>query len=83
MNKIDVKALTIALGSSWGFMVLVTGWAAMLGFAVRFVELMGTVYIGYEATLMGSLIGAAWGFLDGAIGGLIIALVYNAVAKKN
>lgn len=83
MDKMNVKALTIALGSTWGLMVLLAGWAAMLGIAVRFVEIMGSVYIGYEATLLGSLIGAAWAFLDGAIGGLVIALIYNAIAKKN
>lgn len=29
------------------------------------------------------IIGAIWGFFDGAIGGAIIAFVYDAVAKKN
>jgi hypothetical protein len=33
--------------------------------------------------LVGGIIGAIWGFVDGAIAGAIIAWVYNAVASKS
>jgi len=82
MEKLNVKALAIALGATWGLCMLFIGFASMFGFAVKFVEAMGSGYIGFEPTFIGSIIGAAWGFFDGAFGGAIIALIYNAVAKK-
>ena len=83
MNRLNVKALAIAVGSAWSLCMLFAGWAAIFGWSVKFVEIMGSVYIGYEATFVGGIIGALWGFLDGAVGGLIIALIYNAIAKQN
>jgi hypothetical protein len=83
MNRLNVKALAIAVGSAWALCMLFAGWAAIFGWSVKFVEIMGSVYIGYEATFVGGIIGALWGFLDGAVGGLIIALIYNAIAKQN
>ncbi len=82
MEKLNVKAMTIAGGAAWAFCILFAGWAAIFGWATKFVEVMNSVYIGYEPTLIGGIIGALWGFLDGAIVGFIIAVVYNAVIKK-
>ncbi|MFV1998097.1 MAG: bacteriophage holin [Acidiferrobacterales bacterium] len=82
MNKIDAKALAIALGSAWGLMLLFVGWAAMFGWSTKFVEIMASTYIGFEPSFLGGIIGGIWGFVDGAIGGFIIAIIYNAVAKK-
>lgn len=53
----------------------------MFGWGSGFVEVMSSMYIGYEASLVGGLIGAAWGFVDGAIAGLLISLLYNFFSK--
>jgi len=82
MNKLNVKALTIALGSAWALCMLLAGWAAMFGWSVKFVEVMGSAYIGFEPSFLGGIIGAFWGFVDGAVGGFVIAVIYNAIAKK-
>ncbi|MGB2768459.1 MAG: bacteriophage holin [Candidatus Zixiibacteriota bacterium] len=82
MEKLNVKALTVSLGATWGFFVLCLGWVAGFGWGTRVVEVMSSVYIGYAPCFVGGLIGALWGFLDGAVGGLIIALVYNAIARR-
>lgn len=82
MEKLNVKALALALGVTWSLFVLCIGWAAGLGWGTRLVEVMSSVYIGYAPCFVGGIIGALWGFFDGAVGGLIIALVYNAVARK-
>ncbi|VAW59829.1 hypothetical protein MNBD_GAMMA11-108 [hydrothermal vent metagenome] len=81
MHKLNVKGLAIALGSAWGFCMLFAGWASIYGWAIEFVDIMGSVYIGYEATFIGAIIGAIWGFVDGATGGLMIAVIYNVVSK--
>jgi len=35
-----------------------------------------------SATFFGAIIGAIWGFIDGLLGGVVIAWVYNKVAQK-
>ena len=61
MNKLNVKALAIALGSAWAFCMLFAGWASIFGWSVKFVEIMGSVYIGFGPTFLGGIIGAIWG----------------------
>ncbi len=82
MEKLNVKGLAIGLGVAWSFCMLFIGWASIFGWSANIVEVMSSVYIGFKPTFLGGIIGAAWGFVDGAIGGLIIAIIYNAVAKK-
>lgn len=79
---LNVKALALALGLSWSFLILFTGWVSMFGWGTRFVEVMSSLYIGFAPTFFGGVIGAMWAFIDGAIGGAIVALVYNRVVRK-
>jgi hypothetical protein len=81
MGKLSVKGLSISLGIAWAAAVLFIGWVAIFGWGTKCVEVLSSLYIGYAPTLLGGIIGAAWGFVDGAIGGLIIALVYNAIVR--
>jgi hypothetical protein len=81
MAKLSVKGLTISLGVAWAVFVLFIGWAAIFGWGTKCVEVLSSLYIGYAPTFIGGIIGAVWGFIDGAIGGLIIALVYNAMVR--
>ncbi len=81
MHKLNVKGLTLALGISWSACVLFAGWASMFGWGSGFVEVMSSMYIGYEASLVGGLVGAAWAFVDGAIAGLLVSLLYNFFSK--
>jgi hypothetical protein len=81
MEKLSVKALTLALGATWSFFMLCIGWTSTFGWGTRVVEVMSSVYIGYAPSFVGGILGALWGFLDGAVGGLIVALVYNAMAR--
>jgi hypothetical protein len=81
MVKLSVKGLAVALGVSWAALVLFVGWVSIFGWGTKFVEVLSSVYIGYASTFVGGIIGAIWSFVDGAIGGLIIALVYNAMVK--
>ncbi len=82
MEKLNVKALAVGLGASWGVCMLFVGWVSIFGWGTKFVEMMSSVYIGFTPTFLGGIIGAVWGFIDGAIGGAIIAVVYNAIAKR-
>ena len=83
IKKLNVKALAIAVGATWGAFVLMIGLsAAWFNWGKEFVNVIGKLYIGYTPTLLGSLIGTLWGLLDGAIAGAIVALIYNWAAKK-
>jgi len=82
MKKLDVKALALALGITWALGVLLAGWVAPTGWCDGFVRVMASVYLGYEPGFTGGLIGGIWAFFDGAIGGMVIALVYNLFAKS-
>lgn len=83
MSKLNVKALGLALGIIWGVSLFVMGVVAMLApnYAADFVRAIGSKYIGYAPTIVGSVIGAVWGFIDAGIGGLLIAWLYNKFAK--
>jgi hypothetical protein len=82
MERLNPKALAFGLGISWAVCMLFVGWASIFGWGTKFVELMSSVYIGFAPSFLGGIIGAIWGFVDGAIGGAIIAFVYNKIAKK-
>lgn len=80
--RLHVLGLGIALGIMWGFSILILGLCAMyLNMGTQLVGAFGSIYIGYEATVMGSLIGTIWGLADGFIGGVILAWIYNCVTR--
>ena len=80
--KLNVKAFTLASGILWGLtMFLLTWWMIMLEGATGDPALIGRIYIGYNVSAAGSLIGLAWGLADGAIGGLLFSLLYNSLTE--
>jgi hypothetical protein len=82
MNKLNVKALGLTLGIVWGAGMLLLGLMSdFWNWGLDFVTLMGSVYVGYNSTLGGVLIGTVWGFCDGVICGVLIAWVYNKLSK--
>ena len=42
---------------------------------------LGTWFLGFDATPLGSAAGGLWAFIDGFIVGAIIAWVYNGLSK--
>ncbi|MCL4403812.1 bacteriophage holin [Patescibacteria group bacterium] len=81
MEKLNVKKFAIACGVTWGLGVLLLGWLAGSGWGGQFVSLISSLYIGYGASFVGGIIGGVWAFFDGAVGGAILAWIYN-MAKK-
>lgn len=56
-------------------LMALTAW--ILGWGMPLVHLLGSFYIGYEASLKGVIVGAIWGLLDGYVTGWLFAWVYN------
>ena len=83
--KLNAKAFALSLGLVWGLGVivvvamgsLVPAWQEGMSSMVSF---MGKLYLGYDMTLVGALIGGVWGFVDAFIGGYIVAWLYNKFA---
>jgi hypothetical protein len=81
MNKCQPIALGVAVGIVWSIGVFFAGIFAMFHWGNAFVDVIGSFYIGYGASLLGAVIGALWALADGFVAGVVVAWIYNAVAK--
>jgi len=84
-GKLSIRACAFAASLIWGFAVLLVGVLNLLrpGYGVMFLHLISSVYPGYDAqpTLFSVVIGSLYALLDGAIGGLVFAALYNFAAR--
>lgn len=81
--KLNVWAFALAFGIWWGAgLFLGTWWVIALGGATGEATFLGRLYIGYAISPLGSVIGLAWGFVDGLIAGAIFAWLYNLLAAR-
>ena len=78
--KLSVKGLALSFGIVEGLGFLIMGLIAMGGYGAGLVELVATVAKGYDTSVGGAIIGAIWGFVDGLIGGAIVAWLYNRLS---
>jgi len=77
-----IVSFGFALGLLWGISMFIMGLLSLYcSYGTPFVELFGSVYLGYKSTLLGSVIGGAWGLADGFVGGAIFAWLYNCCVK--
>ncbi len=82
MAKLDIKAFGLSVGIIWGLAMLSLGLINMGShWGSGIVEVMSTLYIGYKATVLGSIIGGIWAFFDAGIGGVVLAWLYNRLAE--
>jgi hypothetical protein len=80
-RRLSLLPLGFAISVLWGAGVLLMGLAAALwGWGGGFVDMLGSVYLGYSATVGGSLIGTAWALVDGFVCGVVVAWLYNRFA---
>ena len=82
MNKCQPLALGVAIGVLWALYVFCVGITAMFGWGGPVVTLLSSLYIGYAASIVGAIIGAVWAVVDGFFAGVVIAWIYNMVAKE-
>lgn len=84
-TKLSVKAFGIAFSILWGFAVLMVGICnfVWMGYGENFLALVSSIYPFYQldGTLGSVVIGTAWALLDGFIGGMILAWLYNCALK--
>lgn len=81
--NLNIKAFGLTCGIVWGIGLFALTWW-IIGFegATHETTLIGRLYIGYNISPLGSIIGLVWAFFDGLIGGLVFAWLYNTIVKR-
>ena len=80
--KFNIKAFALTCGILWGLSVFFLTWWIIVFEGVTHESLFfGRFYFGYDVSPLGSVIGLAWAFFDGLIGGAIFAWLYNNICK--
>jgi hypothetical protein len=81
--RLNAKVIGLAMGLLCGLAVFVaTNWLVLKGgqrVGVH-LQLLGQYFIGYRVSFWGSLIGFAYGFALGTLGGAFVGWVYNRIS---
>ena len=81
--KIRPLGFGMSIGILWGLSVVIISLLSIyFSYGTAVVTFLTTVYLGYELTLVGVLIGTGWAFLDGFVGGFLLAAVYNLFIRR-
>ena len=84
--KLDLKALGITVGVMWAGAVLIVGLANLIwpSYGTSFLQVIASIYPGYHAggSLGNVVAGTLYALVDGAVGGLILAWLYNCLVGK-
>lgn len=78
-------ALSLSAGILWAAALLLVGVANLASgsYGAAFLEMLASIYPGYHASGgLGDLaVGTLYGLVDGIVGGLLFAWLYNALSK--
>lgn len=81
-RRVDGKALGKAMGLLWAGAVVVLGLTSRRGWGEEWQDLLSDVYLGYDSTNRGLLLGAVWAFADGFAGAYFLAWLYNRFQRS-
>jgi hypothetical protein len=79
MQKFNPKALGLACGVLWALVLCLLALVSMIhgNYGNTIIGIMSSLYLGYDNTIPGAMIGAIWAFIDAFIGGYAFAWLYN------
>lgn len=84
--QVSMRAMTIVCGLLWGGAILCLGLVHLLspGYGSSFLEGISSIYPGFHGarSFDDALVGAAYALIDGGLGGLVFAWLYNLVARQ-
>lgn len=80
---INTKALALTLGILWSLSLLAVSLIALVStdYLHNITDFFSTLYLGYDLSFTGIMTGMVWAFIDAAIGGLVVAWLYNKLNK--
>lgn len=75
---LDAKKFGLAAGILWGACLFVfTIIAYFTGYAYSWLMMWSHIYLGYNISLLGSIVGLVYGFFDGFVCFFLFAWLYN------
>ena len=84
--RLSLRAIMLSSAILWGFAMLFVGLVHMAApsYGGEFLRLMSSVYPGADTapTLGRVLLGTVYGFIDGAVAGVLFGLLYSALAHS-
>jgi len=80
--KFNIKAMSLTCGIFWGVAVFIMTWWLIILEGSGGDFFMSRFYVGSGISPMGSVIGLAYGLVDGSISGAIFAWLYNFISAK-
>jgi len=79
--KLNTTAMAIAMGLLWGGGTLAVALVQLVspGYGQALMQVMASIYPGFNASggILDGLVGAGYALVDGAIGGWLLAWLYN------
>lgn len=75
--KLSIRVTGIALGSISAIGFLFLALFGMFGVGQELIAVLGSLFLGFDASIAGIVIGTAWGFLYGGLSGTLFAWFYN------
>lgn len=80
---LGVAAFGFALGLTCAIFVFLLGLSAsLLGWGVELAVALSSVFVGFGPTIVGTIAGAVWAFVDGLVAGIMIAWLYNRFRRN-
>ena len=76
-KNLSMRSFTLASAMVGTIFLGLLALLGLLGFGLPLIEIISTVFIGYEASAGGFFLGLIWGFLTGGVAGLILSSFYN------
>ena len=81
---LGVISFGLAVGLTLSISVFFLGvMSALFEWGVPVAAVFSSLYIGFSPTLVGSIAGAVWAFVNGFIVGLLIAWIYNRLVLRH
>jgi len=84
--KLNIKAFMLTCAVLWAAAIFIVGMANLIwpGYGAAFLQVMASIYPGYDAncTFGSVIVGTLYAVVDGAIGGLVFAWLYNLFLGK-
>lgn len=84
--RLDVRAMAWTCGLLWAGAVFFVAIANLLfhGYGVSFLDMVASIYPGYHGPggFGSAIVAGVYALVDGWVGGLVLAWLYNGLAKS-
>ena len=82
-TRLGILSLGVAAGITYGLSVFAFGiMTGLFGWGEFVVEVLSSLYVGYEPSIIGSISGGVWGFVHGFFTGAFFAWLYNRLLRS-